>query len=124
MAIVEVVYSLEGWWEEAEEPGVQVVETRKRVLGAEHLDTLTSMGNPACTYQNQGRWKDAEEPESDGDEESSWCGASRHTNRHEQPCLYLSVANSITAVQILKTKAGIVQVFDHFSPKYAVIVRF
>jgi hypothetical protein len=35
----------------------------------------------------------------------------------------LSVANSITAVQILKTKAVIVQVFDHFSPKYAVIVR-
>jgi hypothetical protein len=34
-----------------------------------------------------------------------------------------SVANSITAVQILKTKAVIVQVFDHFSPKYAVIVR-
>jgi hypothetical protein len=35
----------------------------------------------------------------------------------------LSVANSITAVQILKTKAVIVQVFDHFSPKYTVVVR-
>jgi hypothetical protein len=34
----------------------------------------------------------------------------------------LSVANSITAVQILKTKVVIVQVFGHFSPKYAVIV--
>ena len=35
----------------------------------------------------------------------------------------ISVANSITAVQILKTEAVIVQVFDHFSPKYTVIVR-
>ena len=34
-----------------------------------------------------------------------------------------SVAYSITAVQILKTKAVIVQGLDHFSPKYAVIVR-
>ena len=34
-----------------------------------------------------------------------------------------SVANSITAVQILKIEAVIVQVFDYFSPKYAVIER-
>jgi hypothetical protein len=34
-----------------------------------------------------------------------------------------SVANSITAVQILKTKAVIVRVFDHFPPKYAVIIQ-
>jgi len=40
---------------------VQVMETRKRVLGEEHLYTLTSMGNLASTYRNQGRWKEAEE---------------------------------------------------------------
>jgi len=34
-----------------------------------------------------------------------------------------SVSNSITAVQILKIKAVIVQDCDHFSPKRAVIVR-
>ncbi|KAF1807874.1 hypothetical protein P152DRAFT_383950, partial [Eremomyces bilateralis CBS 781.70] len=48
---------------EAEELEVQVKETRKRVLGAEHLDTLTSMANLASTYRNQGRWKEAEELE-------------------------------------------------------------
>ena len=39
------------------------METRKRVLGAEHPDTLTSMANLASTYRNQGRWKEAEELE-------------------------------------------------------------
>ena len=36
------------------------METRKRVLGLEHPDTLTSMANLALTYENQGRWKEAE----------------------------------------------------------------
>ena len=39
----------QGWWKEAEELEMQVMETRKRVLGAEHPDTLTSM---ALTYRN------------------------------------------------------------------------
>ena len=42
---------------------MQAIETRKRVLGAEHLDTLSSMANLASTYRNQGRWKEAEELE-------------------------------------------------------------
>lgn len=33
------------------------------MLGEEHPDTLTSMGNLASTYSNQGRWKEAEELE-------------------------------------------------------------
>ncbi|KAK1974190.1 hypothetical protein LZ30DRAFT_570320, partial [Colletotrichum cereale] len=40
---------------------VQVMETRKRMLGDEHPSTLTSMANLASTYRNQGRWKEAEE---------------------------------------------------------------
>ena len=36
---------------------------RKRVLGQEHPDTLTSMGNLASMYRNQGRRKEAEELE-------------------------------------------------------------
>jgi hypothetical protein len=40
-----------------------VIETRKRVLGEEHPDTLSSIGNLASTYRNQGRWKEAEELE-------------------------------------------------------------
>jgi hypothetical protein len=37
------------------------METMKRVLGAEHPDTLISMGSLASTYRNQGRWKEAQE---------------------------------------------------------------
>ncbi|KAF8232634.1 hypothetical protein L208DRAFT_1561237, partial [Tricholoma matsutake] len=36
---------------------VQVMEMRKRVLGAEHPDTLTSMANLLSMYSNQGWWK-------------------------------------------------------------------
>jgi hypothetical protein len=48
---------------EAEELFVQVVETGLRMLGAEHPDTLTSMGNLALTFSKQGRLKEAEELE-------------------------------------------------------------
>ncbi|ORY18336.1 hypothetical protein BCR34DRAFT_670856 [Clohesyomyces aquaticus] len=50
----------DGRYNEAEELFVQVMQTRKRVLGEEHLDTLTSMANLASTFWNQGRWKEAE----------------------------------------------------------------
>jgi len=42
-------------WTEAEKMDMQVMETRKRVLGEEHPDTLTSMNNLAFTIQKQGR---------------------------------------------------------------------
>jgi hypothetical protein len=42
---------------------MQVMETFKRELGVEHPDMLTSMGNLASTYGDQGRWKEAEELE-------------------------------------------------------------
>jgi hypothetical protein len=42
----------DGRWKEAEELFVQVIETRKRVLREEHLDTLTSIDNLASTYWN------------------------------------------------------------------------
>lgn len=45
-------------WREAEG-----LEVRKRVLGPEHLDTLTSMNNLASTHMNQQRWKESEELE-------------------------------------------------------------
>ncbi|KAL6161718.1 hypothetical protein ACJQWK_08470 [Exserohilum turcicum] len=50
----------DGRYREAEELFVQVMETRKTKLGADHPDTLTSMANLASTYWNQGRWDDAE----------------------------------------------------------------
>ena len=56
-------YWNQGRWKEAEELEVQVMETRKRILGQEHPSILTSMANLASTYRNQGRWKEAEELE-------------------------------------------------------------
>ncbi|KAL8939769.1 MAG: hypothetical protein Q9211_002587 [Gyalolechia sp. 1 TL-2023] len=52
-----------GRWKEAEELEVQVLETKKRVLGEEHPSTLTSIANLALTYKHRGRWKEAEELE-------------------------------------------------------------
>ncbi|EGZ77168.1 hypothetical protein NEUTE2DRAFT_48528, partial [Neurospora tetrasperma FGSC 2509] len=44
-------------WNVAEKLFVQVMETRKAKLGADHPDTLSSMANLASTYRNQGRWE-------------------------------------------------------------------
>src|ERR1700722_9647439 len=54
------VYVDSGRWKEAEKLYVLVMETRKRVLGEEHPDTLMSMDHLASTYRTQGRWKEAE----------------------------------------------------------------
>ncbi|KAK4164722.1 hypothetical protein QBC43DRAFT_210033, partial [Cladorrhinum sp. PSN259] len=37
--------------------------SRKTKLGDDHPDTVTSIGNPASTYRNQGRWEEAEKLE-------------------------------------------------------------
>jgi tetratricopeptide (TPR) repeat protein len=58
-----LVLGASGYWKDAEKLEVQVMETRKKLLGEEHPDTLTSMANLASTYWNQGRWKEAEELE-------------------------------------------------------------
>ena len=39
---------------------MQVIETNKMKLGADHPLTLTSMGNLNLIYRNQGWWKEAE----------------------------------------------------------------
>jgi tetratricopeptide (TPR) repeat protein len=58
---VGAVFYGEGRWVEAEELLVQALEKSITVLGAEHPDTLNSMGGLAVTYWNQGRWTEAEE---------------------------------------------------------------
>ncbi|KIW89210.1 uncharacterized protein Z519_10062 [Cladophialophora bantiana CBS 173.52] len=47
--------------QEAEQLYIQVMETSLRVLGAEHVSTLTIMAHLASIYRSQGRWKEAEE---------------------------------------------------------------
>ena len=54
MANLALTFWNQGRWKEAEELFVQVMETRKRVLGEEHPDTLTSMNNLAFTFKAQG----------------------------------------------------------------------
>lgn len=49
----------DGRWKEAEALVVQVMKFRKKVLGAEHPDTLISMNNLADLYQSQGKYEAA-----------------------------------------------------------------
>src|SRR5947207_14410177 len=44
-----------GRWEEAEKLFVQVMETRKTKLGADHPDTLTRMANLSIAWKSHGR---------------------------------------------------------------------
>ena len=37
------------------------MDMSKKLLGAEHPDTLTSMENLASTYRSQGRWNEVEQ---------------------------------------------------------------
>ncbi|KAK4172700.1 hypothetical protein QBC36DRAFT_246998 [Triangularia setosa] len=50
MANLASTYRNQDRWEEAKKLFVQVMETRKTKLEADHLDTLTSMANLAWTY--------------------------------------------------------------------------
>jgi len=59
MANLASTYRNQGWWKEAEELGVQVMETRERVLGEEHPSTLASMNNLAFTSKGQCHNNDA-----------------------------------------------------------------
>ena len=63
MSNLAFTYQFHGRWKEAKEPFVQIMETSVRVLGWEHLDTLTSMANLALMYRGQWQWKEAEELE-------------------------------------------------------------
>jgi hypothetical protein len=45
MANLAATYRNQGQWKEAEKLEVQVMETRNRLLGAEHPSTLRSMAN-------------------------------------------------------------------------------
>ena len=61
MADLASTYKNQGRWNEAEQLEVQVLDMRKKLIGEEHSDTLTSMANLASTYRNQGRWNEADQ---------------------------------------------------------------
>ena len=56
-----LVMNENGDWNNAEQLQVQVMDMSKKLLGAEHPDTLTSMRNLATTYGKQGRWNEAKQ---------------------------------------------------------------
>lgn len=60
MANLASTYRNQGWWDEAEELEVKVMEMRKAVLGEAYLDTLSSMDNLAATYRSQRRANEAD----------------------------------------------------------------
>ena len=56
-----IVLQERGKWQKAEEMHTKVLEARRRVLGQDHQDTLSSMNNLANVLQKQGKWQKAEE---------------------------------------------------------------
>ncbi|KAH7010347.1 hypothetical protein EDB80DRAFT_420649 [Ilyonectria destructans] len=50
-----------GRWREKERVDVKVLELQREVLGEEHPDTISCMGNLGTTYHSQGRYNEAEE---------------------------------------------------------------
>jgi Tetratricopeptide repeat len=59
MSNLVLTYQDQGRWNEAEKLNIQVMETTKTVLGAEHPDILSSMHNLACTWKSQWKIRDA-----------------------------------------------------------------
>jgi hypothetical protein len=52
--------SRQGKYAEAEKMEREVLAERKRVLGAEHPDTLTAAGNLADSLKRQGKYAEAD----------------------------------------------------------------
>ena len=53
----------QGYSSEAEKMEIQVLDARKRILGVEHPDTISAMGNLASTYCDLGKFTEAEKLE-------------------------------------------------------------
>jgi tetratricopeptide (TPR) repeat protein len=52
--------SEQGYSKEAETLEIEVLNKRNKILGVEHPDTITAMGNLASTYVNLGKYTEAE----------------------------------------------------------------
>ena len=50
----------QGYLKEAEIFGVQVLDTRKKILGVEHPDIIRAMGILVTTYQHLEKYREAE----------------------------------------------------------------
>jgi len=80
-----LVYHEGGRWKEAEELNVQVMETRKRVLGVEHPGTLEEYWQPCINIQESGSVEGGRGAGCschEDNKEGAWSGASRHTEEY------------------------------------------
>ena len=74
------------------------MNTRPRLLGEDHPDTLTSMANLASTYWSQGRLREAGELGGSShadDDENAWGGSSIHADEHGQPGINLLQSGTV-----------------------------
>ena len=53
----------QGYFKEAETLSKKVVDTRNRIVGGEHTDTINAMANLAATYRNLGKYTESEKLE-------------------------------------------------------------
>ena len=87
MANLASTYKNQERWKKTEELKVQVMETRKRVLGEEHPETLASINNLASTFLESRAMEGGRRAvcANDRDEkEGARRGASRHADQHGQ----------------------------------------
>ena len=57
-----LIYYNQQQWVKAEDLFLQVIQTKKRVLGMEHQDTLSTIANLASTYIDQLFYSSRREP--------------------------------------------------------------
>ena len=55
-----VLFKSQGKYEAAEPLYIETLRLRKKVLGAEHPETLSSMNNLAVLFKSQGKYEAAE----------------------------------------------------------------
>ena len=61
MSNLALVLQYQGKYDEAERTNQRALKGEEKVLGPDHLDTLTSVGNLASVLQYQGKYDEAEE---------------------------------------------------------------
>lgn len=84
-------YAEFGQWHEAGNLQLEVLQARKRTLGAEHIQTLRSMGALAEIHRNQSRFQDAQRLQMQIQEtmaEGNTAHPYRYTNEHNLAWTY------------------------------------
>ena len=81
----------QGYSKEAETLEMKVLDTRDKIFGVEHPQTMNAMASLAATYQNLGKYtgRETEHPSSGCKEENPWSGTPRHNQSHVKSSLFI-----------------------------------